>query len=153
MSAKENGHISPKGRNAAEAARNRSGRSDEYREARNEELLIGIERQIPDEEPERELAPVPELEITDCDSSRRTPPRTAHGGRRSYAVIEERLEQLEADMETRLDEHDEQLRQIFETLRQLIGPGYQIVNDPGRSWSRMARSLVTRPKPCSIAVA
>lgn len=27
----------------------------------DEELLIGIERQIPDEEPERELAPVPEL--------------------------------------------------------------------------------------------
>lgn len=27
----------------------------------DEELLIGIERQVPDEEPERELAPVPEL--------------------------------------------------------------------------------------------
>jgi DNA-binding XRE family transcriptional regulator len=27
----------------------------------DEELLIGIERQIPDEEPERELAPAPEL--------------------------------------------------------------------------------------------
>jgi len=27
----------------------------------DEELLIGIERRIPDEEPERELAPVPEL--------------------------------------------------------------------------------------------
>jgi ribosome-binding protein aMBF1 (putative translation factor) len=27
----------------------------------DEELLIGIERQIPDEEPEREVAPVPEL--------------------------------------------------------------------------------------------
>lgn len=40
----------------------------------------------------------------------------------SYAVIEKRLEQLEADMGTRLGEHDEQLRQIFETLRQLIAP-------------------------------
>ena len=29
----------------------------------DEELLIGIERQIPDEEPEREVAPVPELAI------------------------------------------------------------------------------------------
>jgi ribosome-binding protein aMBF1 (putative translation factor) len=27
----------------------------------DEELLIGIERRVPDEEPERELAPVPEL--------------------------------------------------------------------------------------------
>jgi ribosome-binding protein aMBF1 (putative translation factor) len=27
----------------------------------DEELLIGIERQVPDEEPEREVAPVPEL--------------------------------------------------------------------------------------------
>jgi DNA-binding XRE family transcriptional regulator len=29
----------------------------------DEELLIGIERQVPDEEPERELAPVPELAV------------------------------------------------------------------------------------------
>ena len=29
----------------------------------DEELLIGIERQIPDEEPEREVAPVPELAV------------------------------------------------------------------------------------------
>lgn len=40
----------------------------------------------------------------------------------SYAAIETRLEQLEADMGARLDEHDEQFRQIFETLRQLIAP-------------------------------
>lgn len=127
MSAKENGRISPKGRTAAETARSRAQRSNEYREARDEyaairelrernwiaahirerryeldltqkevakragtshsfiskveggdhmptipvlkrilavldeELLIGIERQIPDGEPERELAPPPEL--------------------------------------------------------------------------------------------
>jgi DNA-binding XRE family transcriptional regulator len=127
MSAKENGRIGPKGRTAVEAAKDRAGHSDEYREARNEyaairelrkrnwiaahirerryeldltqkevadragtshsfiskveggghmptipvlkrilavldeELLIGIERQVPDEEPERELAPAPEL--------------------------------------------------------------------------------------------
>lgn len=127
MSGKENGSISPNGRVATEAARNRTRRSDEYREARSEysairelrkrnwiaahirerryeldltqkevakragtshsfisrveggdhmptipvlkrilavldeELLIGIERQVPDEEPERELAPAPEL--------------------------------------------------------------------------------------------
>lgn len=29
----------------------------------DEELLIGIERQIPDEEPEREVAPAPELAV------------------------------------------------------------------------------------------
>lgn len=122
-----NSRISPKGTPAAEAARDRAGRSEEYREARgeyaairelrkknwiaahirerryeldltqqevaeragtshsfiskleggehiptipvlkrilavlDEELLIGIERQVPDEEPEREVAPVPEL--------------------------------------------------------------------------------------------
>lgn len=127
MSAKENGRVSPKGRAAAKAARDRSQRSEAYREARDEyaairelrernwiaahirerryeldltqkevadqartshsfiskveggdhiptipvlkrilavldeELLIGIERQVPDEEPEREVAPVPEL--------------------------------------------------------------------------------------------
>lgn len=127
MSAKENIRIGPKGRTAAEGARDRTRGSDEYREARDEyaairelrernwiaahirerryeldltqkevaeraetshsfiskveggdhiptipvlkrilavldeELLIGIERQVPDEEPERELAPAPEL--------------------------------------------------------------------------------------------
>lgn len=30
---------------------------------------------------------------------------------------------------------------------------HQMVNDRGRSWSRMSRSLVTRPRPCSMAVA
>jgi hypothetical protein len=40
----------------------------------------------------------------------------------SYTAIERRLEQLETDMGARLDEHDEQFRQIFETLRQLIAP-------------------------------
>jgi DNA-binding XRE family transcriptional regulator len=120
-------HPTPNGTAAADAARRRAGRSDEYREARDEyaairelrdrnwiaahirerryeldltqqevaeqagtshsfiskleggdhiptipvlkrvlavldeELLIGIERRLPDEEPEREVAPVPEL--------------------------------------------------------------------------------------------
>jgi uncharacterized membrane protein len=36
----------------------------------------------------------------------------------SYAAIETRLEQIERGM----GEHDEQLRQIFEALRQLIAP-------------------------------
>jgi DNA-binding transcriptional regulator YiaG len=30
----------------------------------DEELLIGIERQVPDEEPEREIAPAPELAVS-----------------------------------------------------------------------------------------
>ncbi|MGC1853667.1 MAG: helix-turn-helix domain-containing protein [Solirubrobacterales bacterium] len=127
MSTAEHERVSPKGRAAADAARDRARGSDEYREARDEygtirelrernwiaahirerryeldltqkevaeragtshsfiskveggdhmptipvlkrilavldeELLIGIERQVPDEEPERELAPAPEL--------------------------------------------------------------------------------------------
>jgi len=40
----------------------------------------------------------------------------------SYAAIEARLEQIEADMGARLGEHDEQLDQIFKTLRQLVAP-------------------------------
>jgi ribosome-binding protein aMBF1 (putative translation factor) len=127
MSADANSHIGPKGKLASEAARDRAGRSEEYREARDEyaairalreknwiaahirerryeldltqqevaeraetshsfisrveggdhiptipvlrrilavldeELLIGIERQVSGEEPEREVAPVPRL--------------------------------------------------------------------------------------------
>jgi DNA-binding XRE family transcriptional regulator len=129
MSAKENDRISPRGGTAVEAARDRSRRDENYREARDEyaairelrarnwiaahirerryeldltqkevakragtahsfiskveggdhmptipvlkrilavldeELLIGIERQVPDEEPERELAPAPEVAV------------------------------------------------------------------------------------------
>lgn len=36
----------------------------------------------------------------------------------SYAIIEKRLEEIERD----LGNHDEQLNQIFKTLRQLISP-------------------------------
>ncbi|MGH2987394.1 MAG: helix-turn-helix domain-containing protein [Solirubrobacterales bacterium] len=127
MTIRANSRISPEGKTAAEAARDRASRSEEYREARDEyaairelrernwiaghirerryeldltqqevaeragtshsfvskveggehiptipvlkrilavldeELLIGIERQVPDEEPEREVAPVPDL--------------------------------------------------------------------------------------------
>ncbi|HET7443511.1 MAG TPA: ORF6N domain-containing protein [Solirubrobacterales bacterium] len=44
----------------------------------------------------------------------------------SYAALEERLDQMELDIGARLSEHDDQLRQIFEALRQLIAP-------PGRA--------------------
>lgn len=40
----------------------------------------------------------------------------------TYAVLEERLDQMELDIGARLSEHDEQLGQIFEALRQLIAP-------------------------------
>jgi ribosome-binding protein aMBF1 (putative translation factor) len=126
MKGSANSRISPKGTRAADAAKNRARRSEDYREARDEyaairklreknwiaahirerryeleltqqevaeragtshsfvsklergdhiptipvlkrilgvldeQLLIGIERQAPDEEPEREVAPVPE---------------------------------------------------------------------------------------------
>jgi len=38
-----------------------SATSTPLRPVLDEELLIGIERQVPDEEPEREVAPVPAL--------------------------------------------------------------------------------------------
>ena len=40
----------------------------------------------------------------------------------SFEALQKRLDQLELDVGARLSEHDEQLRQIFEALRQLIDP-------------------------------
>jgi hypothetical protein len=40
----------------------------------------------------------------------------------SYAALEERLRELERETATRFGQHDEQLDQIFKTLRQLIAP-------------------------------
>jgi len=40
----------------------------------------------------------------------------------SYAALQERLEDLERAMTGRLDQHDEQLAQIFKALHQLITP-------------------------------
>lgn len=40
----------------------------------------------------------------------------------SYEDLQKRLDQMELDIGARLSEHDEQLRQIFEALRQLIAP-------------------------------
>ena len=40
----------------------------------------------------------------------------------SYSAIEKRLEELERDTRTKLGQHDEQLGQIFQALRQLISP-------------------------------
>jgi hypothetical protein len=40
----------------------------------------------------------------------------------SFAAIQERVDDLERDMTARLDQHDEQLKQIFEALHQLISP-------------------------------
>jgi hypothetical protein len=40
----------------------------------------------------------------------------------SYAAIEKRLEELERETRAKLGQHDEQLRQIFSALRQLISP-------------------------------
>lgn len=38
----------------------------------------------------------------------------------SYAALQARLDDLERDMTARLDQHDEQLKQIFKILNQLI---------------------------------
>jgi hypothetical protein len=40
----------------------------------------------------------------------------------SFEELQERLNQMELDIGARLSEHDEQLRQIFAVLRQLIAP-------------------------------
>jgi len=40
----------------------------------------------------------------------------------SYTALQERLDAIERDMTARLDQHDEQLAQIFEALHQLMAP-------------------------------
>ncbi len=40
----------------------------------------------------------------------------------SFEELQKRLDQMDLDIGARLSEHDEQLRQIFEALRQLIAP-------------------------------
>ncbi len=40
----------------------------------------------------------------------------------SFQELQKRLDRMELDIGARLSEHDEQLRQIFEALRQLIAP-------------------------------
>jgi hypothetical protein len=40
----------------------------------------------------------------------------------SFQALQDRLDQMELDIGARLSEHDEQLRQIFDALRQLIVP-------------------------------
>src|SRR3954453_21127980 len=40
----------------------------------------------------------------------------------SHAALQERLEGLEREMTARLDQHDEQLEQVFKALHQLIAP-------------------------------
>jgi ORF6N domain len=40
----------------------------------------------------------------------------------SYAALSERLEELERETTARLDQHDEQIAQIFKALHQLISP-------------------------------
>ncbi len=44
-----------------------------------------------------------------------------HGGRR-YAPYERRLEDLERETKAKLGQHDKQLDEIFQALRQLISP-------------------------------
>lgn len=48
----------------------------------------------------------------------------SRSGATRSACLQKRLDQRELDIEARLSEHDEQLRQIFEALRQLIAPPF-----------------------------
>jgi hypothetical protein len=50
-----------------------------------------------------------------------------HRAAASYAALEKRLEELERDTKAKIGQHDEQLGQIFQALRQLISP------PPGRA--------------------
>jgi hypothetical protein len=64
----------------------------------------------------------------------------------SFAALQERLETLEREMAGRLDQHDEQLEQIFMSLHQLITPpqrpkrpvGFRVREDDEQSPSQSA---------------
>ncbi len=66
----------------------------------------------------------------------------------SYAALEERLRELERGTTERFGQHDEQLEQIFETLRQLICPparpkhpvGFRPPEDEANAWEETAGS-------------
>ncbi len=61
----------------------------------------------------------------------------------SFRELQKRLDQMELDIDTRLSEHDEQLRQIFEALRQLIAPPDRVQGSRGSPVAR--RPLPARP--------
>ncbi|MBW8058756.1 MAG: ORF6N domain-containing protein [Solirubrobacterales bacterium] len=64
----------------------------------------------------------------------------------SYAALERQLEDLEKEMVGRLDQHDEQLDQIFKALHQLMAPppcpkrpvGFRVQDDEEKPKSRSA---------------
>jgi ORF6N domain len=49
----------------------------------------------------------------------------------TFHQLQQRLDQMELDIGARLSEHDEQLRQIFEALRQLVTPPSRARNPVG----------------------
>lgn len=58
----------------------------------------------------------------------------------SYAALKERLDDLERDMTARLDQHDEQIDQIFKALHQLISPPQQPKHPVGFRVRQMGES-------------
>lgn len=69
----------------------------------------------------------------------------------SFDELQKRLDQMELDIGARLSEHDEQLRQIFEALRQLIAPPPSAKRPIGSGFvratsSRAVGSALTRLK-------
>jgi hypothetical protein len=71
----------------------------------------------------------------------------------SYTAIQARLEELERETKIKLGEHDQQLTQIFEALRQLISPPPR--PKPGRLQTARGRPVVARfrdPRACQAVV-
>jgi ORF6N domain len=64
----------------------------------------------------------------------------------SFQELQKRLDQMELDIGARLSEHDEQLRQIFEALRQLIAPPLGR-SDPSGSGFARTRNSPQQPDP------
>jgi ORF6N domain len=80
---------------------------------------------------------------------------------RSYAALQERLEELEREMTGRLDQHDEQLEQIFKALHRLIEPpprpqrpvGFRVrKEDPNQNLVRTATQNVRKRRRMTIVL-
>lgn len=61
----------------------------------------------------------------------------------SFQKLQKRLDQMELDIGARLSEHDEQLLQIFEALRQLIAPPPGAKRPSGSGFAKATSSRAT----------
>lgn len=70
----------------------------------------------------------------------------------SFQELQKRLDQMELDIGARLSEHDEQLRQIFEALRQLIAPPPRRSAPSGSGFARTTSSQTADERSNAVQI-